>query len=934
MFLRGTPIKRKLVTIILLTTGVVLLVTCASFFAYEFLTFRQTTLDQISTIAEMVADTGSGTVLFENEIEAQQILDALKAERHVVAAAFYDKEGKLFVRYPASVPVSAFPERPGADTLDFADGFLSGFRPVVQGNNPRAGTLFIKADMEAMRERFRLYGSIALLVIAVSFLVAYFLSRVLQGQISKPILTLAETARAVSDRRDYSVRARKWDEDELGLLTDAFNHMLTQIQAQNRALIESAAHVRAVIDAALSAVVVTDASGVICDWNARAETLFGWKRAEALGQTIELILPDRYHGGKNQGWERFLDFKERADLRPSIELGARRRDGSVFLAELSVSPLKAGEVMTHCGFITDITERKEAEVRIQEQLGRLGLLNRITRAVGERQDLISIFHVMIDTLEANLPIDFGAVCLHDETARTLTVAGLGARSRNSSAGLDLVEGVRLEVGEDWLAACFKGGLVYHPELERLQVPLFRKWADAGFRSLVAAPLLVESKVFGVFLALRTPAGSFSAGDCEFIRQVSEHVALAAHQAQLYSALQQAYDDLRRTQQVVLQQERLRALGQMASGIAHDINNALSPVALYTESLLEKEANLSPRARDYLQTIQRAVEDVGETVSRMREFYRHREPQLALAPVHLNQTLKQVIDLTRARWSDMPQERGFIIRLETHLAEDLPPLLGSESEIRDALTNLILNAVDAMPEGGGLKVRTGSTDAESGSGLPAKVLVEVSDTGVGMDEETRRRCLEPFFTTKGERGTGLGLAMVYGMVQRHNAEIQIDSRPGQGTTVRLIFLTAPVPNAAVSREVTGLRPRHRLRILVIDDDPLLIRSLRDTLEGDGHLVTVADGGQAGIDAFNAVLGTPQRFSAVITDLGMPQLDGRRVATAIKSASPQTLLIMLSGWGHRMVTENDIPANVDRLLSKPPRLQELREVLANCPLETMD
>ncbi len=213
-------------------------------------------------------------------------------------------------------------------------------------------------------------------------------------------------------------------------------------------------------------------------------------------------------------------------------------------------------------------------------------------------------------------------------------------------------------------------------------------------------------MFGVLVAARRAAHSFSSGECEFLRQLSEHVALAAHQAQLYGALQQAYDDLRQTQQAVMQQERLRALGQMASGIAHDINNAISPVALYTESLLETETDLSPQGRAATwKSIQRAIDDVAATVARMREFYRQREPQLALAPVDVNLLVQQVLDLTRARWSDMPQQRGIVIDLRTELAADLPHDHGRESEIREALTNLVFNAVDAMPEGGTLTLRT-------------------------------------------------------------------------------------------------------------------------------------------------------------------------------------------------------------------------------------
>ena len=173
-------------------------------------------------------------------------------------------------------------------------------------------------------------------------------------------------------------------------------------------------------------------------------------------------------------------------------------------------------------------------------------------------------------------------------------------------------------------------------------------------------------MFGVLVAARREPRSFSSGECEFLRQLSAHVALAAQQAELHGALQQAYDDLRQTQQTVMQQERLRALGQMASGIAHDINNAISPVALYTETLLEREPGLSERGRAYLQTISRAIDDVAATVARMREFYRQREPQLTLVRVHLNELVQQVLDLTRARWSDMPQQRGVVVRLITEL----------------------------------------------------------------------------------------------------------------------------------------------------------------------------------------------------------------------------------------------------------------------------
>jgi CheY-like chemotaxis protein len=205
------------------------------------------------------------------------------------------------------------------------------------------------------------------------------------------------------------------------------------------------------------------------------------------------------------------------------------------------------------------------------------------------------------------------------------------------------------------------------------------------------------------------------------------------------------------------------------------------------------------------------------------------------------------------------------------------------------------------------------------------VVELRDTGVGMDEETRRRCLEPFYTTKGERGTGLGLAMVFGMVKRHSAELEIDSVPGTGTAVRLIFPAPEVAPAVVRPPSSPLQLR-RLRVLIVDDDPLLIKSLRDILEADGHQVTAAEGGQVAIETFVTEQHRGEPFAAVITDLGMPYVDGRRVAATVRAASPTVAIILLTGWGQRLLDDNDIPAGVDRVLAKPPKLHELRTAFA--------
>jgi CheY-like chemotaxis protein len=246
--------------------------------------------------------------------------------------------------------------------------------------------------------------------------------------------------------------------------------------------------------------------------------------------------------------------------------------------------------------------------------------------------------------------------------------------------------------------------------------------------------------------------------------------------------------------------------------------------------------------------------------------------------------------------------------------------GDESEIREALINLVFNAVDAMPGGGRLLLRTG---AESEAAF-----VEVADNGAGMDEETRRRCLEPFFTTKGASGSGLGLAMVYGMAERHGARIDIHSERDAGTRIRLSFpIPERMPNAPATAALLP-EPTPPMRLLVVDDDPAILRSLRDVLELDGHHIVTANGGQEGIDAFRAALARGESFDLVVTDLGMPFIDGRRVAEAVKQDSAATPVILLTGWGQRLISDGEIPPHVNLVLSKPPQRRRLRDAIAQC------
>jgi PAS domain S-box-containing protein len=672
------------------------------------------------------------------------------------------------------------------------------------------------------------------------------------------------------------------------------------------------------------AILTKTLSGVITSWNPSAEKLFGYTAQQAIGQSMQMLIPP----------ERFA---EEAEILSRIGSGEQvrhfetvrmRADGTLIDISATISPVKdqSGRIIGASKIARNITERRIHERTLLAQLERLTLLQQVTRAITGRHDLQSIFEVTLHSLEQHLPIDFGLIALCDSAREVVTVTCIGAASRPLATQLGLANDSSIDVDQDGLARCMQGQLVYEQDISTLAFPFTARLSRGGLHALVIAPLIVDDRVLGMMMSARRSAASFSTTDCEFLLHLSEQLALAANQAQLHTSLQRAYEDLRLTQESVMQEERVRALGQMASGIAHDINNALSPAFLYTQSLLERDQSLGTEAREYLIVIQQAIEDVSRTVARLRRFYSPRDAELTPVLIDLGALMQQAAELTRARWRDMPQERGILVEFKSEFALGLPPVMGAANEIRDAVTNLIFNAVDAMPEGGTLTLRTTVRPiAAANRELRYSVCAEVCDTGTGMTEATRSRCLEPFFTTKGTRGTGLGLAMVYGMVQRHGARLEIESQPDWGTTIRLVF-----PAAALEGErqaVAPTAPQASLRILLVDDDPVLLRSLQNVFEADGHIVTAENGGQNGIDAFRASRARHDtHFDIVVTDLGMPGVDGRAVAAAIKSAAPGTPVVLLTGWGPRLQGETALPLHVDCVLSKPPLIADLRITLA--------
>jgi PAS domain S-box-containing protein len=362
--------------------------------------------------------------------------------------------------------------------------------------------------------------------------------------------------------------------------------------------------------------------------------------------------------------------------------------------------------------------------------------------------------------------------------------------------------------------------------------------------------------------------------------------------------------LRDLQDRLVRGEKLRALGELAAGVAHDFNNNLGIILGRTQLLLMKSQDQDISAG--LNVIRQAATDGGEAVRRIQQFTRVREDRTH-EPLDLPSVAEEVVEITRGKWSNDAQRRGVRVAVRVEVV-DSRPILGSRAEIREALTNLIFNSVDALPQGGVIAIRNRVEGDEA--------ILEVIDDGIGMNEDVKSRMFEPFFTTKGMAGTGLGLSMVYGIVSRHRGSVEVETAPGEGTTIRMRFPATKQAGPAAHSPVRVHAP-FQARILVVDDEAELLGVLRDALERAGHQVTVATCGMEGIERFRE-----QPYDVVLTDLGMADVSGWGVAQVVrKEGAPSVVLGLVTGWGATISEEMVQSHGVNFVVSKPFDLEEL-------------
>ncbi|MBI4246985.1 MAG: response regulator [Candidatus Rokubacteria bacterium] len=379
-------------------------------------------------------------------------------------------------------------------------------------------------------------------------------------------------------------------------------------------------------------------------------------------------------------------------------------------------------------------------------------------------------------------------------------------------------------------------------------------------------------------------------------------AVAVWAIRLHGRVQRLGRELAEAHEQLARTQKLGALGEMSASFAHSFNDVLTPIIGRTQLLGQRVTD--PQLREWLETIERAAMQGAQTVRRIQEFMRLRREEPTVA-VDLGATVRQALGATTAR-------RRPEVDVKTDLAA-VPPIAGDPLGLRDAIAHLLINAVEASPNGGRVIV---SARMEGG-----EAVVSVADTGSGMTPETQARIFEPFFSTK-PGATGLGLSLAHGIVSRHGGQIEIDSTPGRGTTVKVRF---PVEGLGGGRATAAGRraggAAGPARCLVVDDDPQVRDMIRDILSNAGHQVVLAVDGSDGVEKFKA-----DRFDVVISDLAMPKLNGLQLARVCKALRPAVPVVMLTGWGV-LLTEDELAEHgVDEVLSKPVRMDQVLSTVA--------
>lgn len=540
------------------------------------------------------------------------------------------------------------------------------------------------------------------------------------------------------------------------------------------------------------------------------------------------------------------------------------------------------------------------------KIKQLTALYDMGKSLSSTLDLDELFKKALELLKDHFGYTSCGILLLDEENNELYIKQVMGRigeedqKKRFRVGIDGIVGWVAKTGEPYYAPDVSKDPRYLPEGPSIQ-------SEAVF------PLKARNQILGVLNIESDEVNRFDEEDLKVLSSFASQLSISIENAQLFSNLKQTLQELKHAQDQMIQAEKLRAMGEMASGVAHDFNNVLAVILGNVQLLLHQLDHLSvEEIREGLRVIERSSKDGAETVRRIQEFTGMRRDR-EFVSLSLNEIVEEVITITQPRWRDQVQKQGIQIDLHTQLGE-IPLIMGNPHELREVLTNIIFNAVDAMPQGGELTIATQS-QAEDW------VEVRVSDTGIGMTEEVKKRVFDPFFTTKGVTNSGLGMSVSFGIIKRHGGEILIDSEPGKGTTFIIHLPKGYEGEEPVVKEVAPVKEVKRARILVIDDDESVRDILSRILETQGHQVIIACDGEEGITQFKS-----EPFDLVFTDLGMPKLSGWEVGKAIKEINPKVPIAMITGWGVELDREKMSESGIHLIVSKPFNFDQVIQLVA--------
>lgn len=549
-----------------------------------------------------------------------------------------------------------------------------------------------------------------------------------------------------------------------------------------------------------------------------------------------------------------------------------------------------------------------------EKADRLSLMDKINTAISAALDLDSFFKVVAKAVSDNAGYKWTLLVVPDGDSYSCK-AGYSP----SSLG-DLNPAQALEILHDKLTQVFTSKtaeFVSFAELADLGKPeKLQPAVDAGIRHLVLLPIGEAEKCEAVLTVGSSSKDGFTAQELSLLHDITIHLRIAWQNASLYEQLKTAYRKLQEAQDRVIQSEKLRALGEMSSGVVHDFNNILAAILGRVQLMIKKMTGMSDQQwlkffEKNLSVIETAVKDGSIILSRISEFTK-KKPTESFISLNLDQIISDVLEMTRPRWYNQAIAMGRKIDIAFEKSGNLQ-VLGSPSELREVFTNLINNAIDAVENGGRIRINAGLEGAD-------KILVCMEDTGSGMSEETKKRIFEPFFTTKGKSGTGLGLSITYGIINRHGGTIDVESQIGVGTKFKIMLPYCKEVVIEKLPEVHEQMDHISASILVVDDEESLREILSEILESVGHRVDLASGGALALEAM-----ARKKYDLVITDLGMDDVSGWDVADEIYKKYPSTKVILATGWGAQVEPGNLAKHHVNSMINKPFKISEITNIV---------